>query len=89
MFWMSLFNLFFGSVGLMNVQLYLGLLVMCGFVLYDTQLIVAKAQSGNLDYLSHAIELFIDFVGIFVRLVIILTQKEDNRSREKKDNTRR
>lgn len=86
MFWLSLFNLFFGSMGILNLQLYLGLLVMCGFVLYDTQLIVEKAKSGNLDYLSHAIELFIDFVGIFIRLVIILTK---NSKEEKKDDRRR
>jgi hypothetical protein len=27
LFWMSLFNLFFGSFGILNVQLYLGLIV--------------------------------------------------------------
>uniref|UniRef100_UPI00358E55DA probable Bax inhibitor 1 n=1 Tax=Myxine glutinosa TaxID=7769 RepID=UPI00358E55DA len=36
----SLFNLFFQSVILFKIHVYLGLFVMCGFVLYDTQLIV-------------------------------------------------
>lgn len=48
---------------------------MCGFVLYDTQLIIEKRRMGNQDFVQHALELFIDFIGIFRRLVIILTQK--------------
>ena len=86
MVWLSLFNIIFGSMGVFNFLLYFGLLIMCGFVLYDTQLIVEKAKAGSRDYLSHAIELFVDFVGIFIRLVIILTK---NSREEKKEEDRR
>lgn len=34
-----------------QVELYLGLLVMCGFVLYDTQLIIHKCCNGDRDYI--------------------------------------
>lgn len=58
-----------------QTHLYLGLMLMCGFVLFDTQLIIEKRRMGNKDFVQHALELFIDFIGMFRRLVIILTQK--------------
>lgn len=60
---------------LFQVHLYLGLILMCGFVLFDTQLIIEKRRMGNKDFVQHALELFIDFIGILRRLLIILTQK--------------
>eukprot|EP01135_Chromosphaera_perkinsii_P004152 Nk52_evm59s270 gene=Nk52_evmTU59s270 len=87
-FWLSLFNIFIGSTGLFTFQLYGGLMMMSAFVLYDTQLIVEKASLGQKDYLWHSVELFIDFVGIFVRLLIILAQNSQGGNRKKKDNRR-
>ena len=72
---LSLANLFFGSYLIFQAHLYLGLLLMCGFVLYDTQLIIEKRRHGNKDFVTHALDLFIDFIGIFKRLLIILSQK--------------
>lgn len=72
---LSLANVFFGSYLIFQLHLYLGLLLMCGFVLYDTQLIIEKRRHGNKDFVTHALDLFIDFVGIFKRLLIILSQK--------------
>ncbi|KAJ9577860.1 hypothetical protein L9F63_025276, partial [Diploptera punctata] len=76
---LSLANILFGSYLLYQVHLYLGLLLMSGFVLYDTQLIIEKRRSGDKDFITHSIDLFIDFVGIFRRLVIILSQKEQQK----------
>ena len=36
-----------------QVRLYLGLAIMCGFVLYDTQLIVEKCRRGDVDYIRY------------------------------------
>lgn len=33
-----------------QAHMYLGLLIMCGFVLFDTQLIIEKAENGDKDY---------------------------------------
>ncbi|XP_017773368.1 PREDICTED: bax inhibitor 1 [Nicrophorus vespilloides] len=82
---LSLANLFFGSQWLFQVHLYLGLIMMCGFVLYDTQLIIEKRRQGSRDFVTHSLDLFIDFVGIFRRLVIILTQKEEESNKRRRN----
>jgi len=82
MFWMALINLFVGSRFLFQLNLYAGLAVMCGFILYDTQMVMEKHRRGDNDYIWHSVDLFIDFLDIFRRLAIILAQKEE---RKKKD----
>lgn len=76
---LSVANLYFRSYVIFQAHLYLGLLVMCGFVLYDIQLIIEKRRHGDKDFVAHALDLFIDFVGIFKRLVIILSDKEQQK----------
>uniref|UniRef100_A0A7M4DZU7 Transmembrane BAX inhibitor motif-containing protein 6 n=1 Tax=Crocodylus porosus TaxID=8502 RepID=A0A7M4DZU7_CROPO len=76
MFFFSLVNLFVGSTWLFTANLYVGLMVMCGFVLFDTQLIIEKAESGDKDYIWHCVDLFLDFVNIFRELMIILGMNE-------------
>lgn len=51
MFWMGLVNLFFASRFMFQLNLYAGLIVMCGFVLYDTQLIIEKRRRGDADFI--------------------------------------
>lgn len=82
---MGLANLFIGSTLIYQSQLYLGLAIMCGFVLYDTQMIVEKRRIGNKDFITHSLDLFVDFISIFRRLLIILTQKEEQSNRRKRD----
>lgn len=80
---LSLANIFIGSRLLYSVELYLGLAVMCGCVLYDTQLIVEKSCAGDDDFIWHCIDLFVDIVAIFRRLLVILAQKEENKNRKR------
>jgi len=81
MFWMAIINLFFGSRFIFQLNLYAGLAVMCGFILYDTQLIMEKNRRGDNDYIWHSVDLFIDFLDIFRRLAIILAQKEERKKK--------
>lgn len=63
------------SLSLLQIQLYLGLVMFCGFVLFDTQLIIERFNNGDNDYIWHSVDLFIDFIAIFKRLLIILASK--------------
>ncbi|KAF2362398.1 Bax inhibitor 1-related [Trinorchestia longiramus] len=83
---LSLMNIFFASRLIFQANLYIGLAVMCGFVVYDTQLIIEKRRFGNDDFIMHGLELFIDFLAIFKRLLVILTDKEAQNKRSKRRN---
>ncbi|KAI2659504.1 putative Bax inhibitor 1 [Labeo rohita] len=80
----SLLNMFFASAIVFKAHVYLGLAIMCGFVLFDTQLIIEKAEMGDKDYIWHCVDLFLDFVTIFRKLVIILSMNEKEKKKEKK-----
>uniref|UniRef100_T1JK17 Bax inhibitor 1 n=1 Tax=Strigamia maritima TaxID=126957 RepID=T1JK17_STRMM len=80
---LGFFNLFFGSKLLFEVNLYLGLAVMCGFILYDTQLIIAKRRMGDRDFIWHSVNLFIDFINVFRYLLVLLSQKEEKQKKQK------
>jgi len=83
LFLIALVNLFFRSELMFSVSLYLGLMIFCGYVLYDTQIIVERFRAGDHDFARHALELFVDFIAIFVRIVLILlnNEKKDKRRR--------
>jgi FtsH-binding integral membrane protein len=54
----------------------------CGYILYDTQLIVEMASGGDFDLAKHALMLYTDLVAIFVRIVIILLKNSNRKSRK-------
>lgn len=73
------------SSGLFAIELYGGLCMFMLYVVFDTQMIIEDAHQGRSDFVAHAMQLMIDFVAIFVRLLIILTQNaEKKKERERR-----
>jgi len=85
----SLVNLFLGSRMLNTVNLYLGLFIFCGYVLYDTQVILEKVSAGSTDFVWHAVELFLDFINIFVRIVVLLLESSEKNKKKNSKETRK
>ncbi len=87
--WGSLISMFWRSQFMMDVQLYVGLFMFMGYVVFDTQLIIEKSEAllsagSHSDVAEDALKLFIDFVAIFVRLAIILS-KNKGEKRDRKE----
>ena len=59
-----------------------------GFVAYDTQMIVERADMGDRDFVSHGADLFVDLFGLVVRIMVLLGRKEDDRQ-DNEDRNRR
>jgi len=81
----GLANIFIQSQIIYQAHLYIGLIVMAGFVLFDTQMIMEKRRAGSTDCIRHSMDLFFDLVSMFRRLLIILTQKEEREQRRRKN----
>jgi len=79
---LSLANIFYRSEAVASIGLYGGLLVFTGYLLYDTQIIVEKAEHGSSDTTGHALELFLDIINIFVRIVVILMKRQKRKNDE-------
>jgi len=78
LFYMSILFIFFPNPFSFYLILYLGLMLFVGFIIYDTQKMLNKASRGNTDYITDALELFIDFVGLFVRILVLLSSNKKN-----------
>ena len=66
-----------------ELSLYGGLIMFIGYVFYDTQQIIARVERFGLDqtdYISDAITLYIDFVAIFIRILIIIMRSKEKDS---------
>jgi len=83
---LSVMRMFFGSYTIIqSLYLYLGLLMFSGYVIFDTQMIIHKKSTGiSDDYVWHAMELFTDFVAIFVRIVAILLKNAESEKKRRK-----
>jgi Bax inhibitor 1 len=63
---------------LLNFNLYLGLFLFCFYIIYDTQVIIERADMMQADRggIDGALQLFTNLIGIFVRLLMLLSQNE-------------
>lgn len=81
---MGLMNIFFQSKMIFDIYLYGGLFLFCGFLLYDTQLIIEKRRNGDTDFVWHSVDLFLDFINIFRRIMIIMANNKQEKKNKRK-----
>jgi len=86
LFWLGFLNIFFQSQLIFQAYLWGGLLVFCGFIMWDTQMIILKSRRGDKDFIKHSLELFIDFMQVFRKVVVLLMQKEQQKDNKKRRN---
>lgn len=71
------------------VYLMFGLVMACLYIIYDTQLIIERAEMGEKDEIHHAMLLFIDLFDLFVRILKILIElnkrEEENNRRKRRE----
>lgn len=71
---------------LFNINLYLGLFCFCFYIIYDTQVLVERAEMRRgeaADSVGGALQLFTNLMGIFVRLLVILMNDSKKRNKKK------
>lgn len=85
LFWLGLINLFFQSQLLFQVYIWGGLLIFCGFIVWDTQMIIEKKRRGDGDFIGHSLDLFIDFMQVFRKILILLMQKDDSNKKRRRN----
>ncbi|KAJ6839037.1 bax inhibitor 1-like [Iris pallida] len=85
LFWLHFATSIFGySVAAFNVEIYFGLLLFLGYMVFDTQQIIERAHLGDLDYVKHALTLFTDFAAVLVRILIIMVRNAERADEKKK-----
>uniref|UniRef100_A0ACD5Z9K3 Uncharacterized protein n=1 Tax=Avena sativa TaxID=4498 RepID=A0ACD5Z9K3_AVESA len=88
--WLQLATSIFGhSINSFMFEVYFGLLIFLGYMVYDTQEIIERAHHGDMDYIKHALTLFTDFIAVLVRILIIMLKNASDKSEDKKKKKRR
>jgi FtsH-binding integral membrane protein len=61
---------------LYNVNLYLGLGIFSLFISFDTQQMIHDAREGHKDHVSHAMNMFLNLINVFIRLLSIFRNND-------------
>lgn len=77
---LTILNVFVQSPMIQNVWLYGGLVLFSLFVAVDTQIIIERALRGDSDSVHSALDLFLDALNIFIRIMIILSRNKKSSS---------
>ena len=66
-----------------SLQVIISLMTFCGFIIFDTKKMHTEFLSGNINYYKHAISLFLDFVNIFVNLLVTLIKETEEKEKKR------
>jgi FtsH-binding integral membrane protein len=71
-----LFFFFFNYQFYVTLELFVGLIVYCAYLIFDTQMIIDKFGNGYEidDYIIAALNVYLDIIQIFIRILIILSK---------------
>lgn len=67
------------------VYLGLGLVMFCGFISYDTKLMYDRFKKGETNYYDYAMNLFLDIINVFIKILNILMILSGKKKDNKKD----
>lgn len=83
----SFFNIFTRSKFVDSLLSYAFVMVYSFYIYYDTQKTLEAVAYGERDFLLHSIQLYLDAVNLFTRIVVILIRKhqEEEEKRRKSD----
>jgi len=83
--WLFGYSKYGGQFGMVYIMG--GLFVACLYVIYDTQLIIERAERGDKDVPKHTMILFIDLFELFIKVVQLLIKlSEDDKKKKKRNN---
>ena len=85
LFWYSLFGWFFSSFRMDHLTyLMISLLVSCMYVIFDTQLMIERAENHNdRDVPKNTMILFFDLIDLFFTILQVLQKLEENKGRKR------
>ncbi len=62
----------------------MGLFVTCMFVIFDTQMIIEQSERGIRPVAGHAMELFMDLFRLFMKIIQVLLELQEDKKKKKK-----
>ena len=88
MFWYRMINWMFGTQAYYEgpgmFYLMCGLFVACMYIIYDTQIIIEKAERGDKDVPTHTMILFLDLIDLFMKILQILIKLSEDKDKKKR-----
>ncbi|KAJ3391599.1 hypothetical protein HDU92_008948 [Lobulomyces angularis] len=88
LFWVQMMQWFVYSSKLQVIELYLGIALFSIYLIYDTQLMIQRANAGKKDELKDALNLYVDIFQLFIRILVLLNDDKSKRD-ERRRNRRR
>ena len=83
MFFYRIFGWIMGTSTYNLPFLMCGLFLCCIYIIYDTQVIIEKAERGDKDVPTHTMMLFIDLFDLFIKILQILMELNKNEKKKK------
>lgn len=77
LFGLGILGIFYPHPMFYNIQMYGGLALFTAFIAYDTHQILEDYDHGARDPLTHATSLFINFMAIFKRMLLLFMNRDD------------